>query len=318
VVEEEAGHVAGGAGRGSLPCAKPTGARQRTSRTRRAQLGPRRSRPCGDATRHRSPACTPAPTLNAPAEAPTIVYTLRTPPAQAPDLPRPAAAPHTTPDLGDHRDRTAVSGGHRRLSDGTGKAPPALPAPGPPQGNGCCAIFEEESSDLTGGATTIAGLAPPCSGLTSTARLSPRAAPHGHPARRSGARSPAARGRPAARAVLDEQRRLAPRKGGKVVTIPLAPCTARAIDLAPGERCEGPIFLAPDGHRLDRHGAARIVPGGPPRRDHRAGRRRPPARCARCRLARRPANDHAPEQVRTSLDRHTTYIVAACIAGAAR
>src|ERR1019366_8324743 len=32
------------------------------------------------------------------------------------------------------------------------------------------------------------------------------------------------------------------RKGGKIVTIPLAPRTARAIDLAPGERLEGPIF----------------------------------------------------------------------------
>jgi integrase len=34
------------------------------------------------------------------------------------------------------------------------------------------------------------------------------------------------------------------RKGGKVVTIPLAPRTARAIDLAVGERTEGPMFLA--------------------------------------------------------------------------
>ena len=49
------------------------------------------------------------------------------------------------------------------------------------------------------------------------------------------------------------------RKGGKVVTIPLAPRTARAIDLAVGERSEGPVFLAGDGRRLDRHGAARIV-----------------------------------------------------------
>ncbi len=49
------------------------------------------------------------------------------------------------------------------------------------------------------------------------------------------------------------------RKGGKVVTIPLAPRTARAIDLATGERTEGPLFLAADGRRLDRHGAARIV-----------------------------------------------------------
>jgi site-specific recombinase XerD len=49
------------------------------------------------------------------------------------------------------------------------------------------------------------------------------------------------------------------RKGGKVVTIPLAPRTARAIDLAIGERCDGPIFLTADGRRLDRHGAGRIV-----------------------------------------------------------
>jgi site-specific recombinase XerD len=49
------------------------------------------------------------------------------------------------------------------------------------------------------------------------------------------------------------------RKGGKVVTIPLAPRTARAIDLATGERTEGPLFTAADGKRLDRHGAARIV-----------------------------------------------------------
>ena len=49
------------------------------------------------------------------------------------------------------------------------------------------------------------------------------------------------------------------RKGGKVVTIPLAPRTARAVDLAVGERCEDPIFLAADGSRLDRHGAGRIV-----------------------------------------------------------
>jgi integrase len=49
------------------------------------------------------------------------------------------------------------------------------------------------------------------------------------------------------------------RKGGKVVTIPLAPRTARAIDLAVGERTDGPVFLTADGRRLDRHGAGRIV-----------------------------------------------------------
>jgi len=49
------------------------------------------------------------------------------------------------------------------------------------------------------------------------------------------------------------------RKGGKVVTIPLAPRTARAIDLAIGERTDGAMFLAADGRRLDRHGAGRLV-----------------------------------------------------------
>ena len=92
------------------------------------------------------------------------------------------------------------------------------------------------------------------------------------------------------------------RKGGKVVTIPLAPRTARAIDLAVGERNEGPVFLGSDGHRLDRHGAARIVRRvGPARWHHQAGtaahaqacfhngrsrRWRAAARCAGCRLAR--------------------------------
>jgi integrase/recombinase XerD len=49
------------------------------------------------------------------------------------------------------------------------------------------------------------------------------------------------------------------RKGGKVVTIPLAPRTARAIDLAIGERTDRAVFLAVDGRRLDRHGAGRLV-----------------------------------------------------------
>ncbi len=46
------------------------------------------------------------------------------------------------------------------------------------------------------------------------------------------------------------------RKGGKVVTIPLAPRTARAIDLAIGERTDGPVFLAGTG------GWTGTVPGG--------------------------------------------------------
>jgi integrase/recombinase XerD len=49
------------------------------------------------------------------------------------------------------------------------------------------------------------------------------------------------------------------RKGGKKALVPLAPRTARAIDLTVGERCRGPIFLTASGGRLDRHGAGRIV-----------------------------------------------------------
>ena len=49
------------------------------------------------------------------------------------------------------------------------------------------------------------------------------------------------------------------RKGGKIVVVPLAPRTARAIDLAVGERAEGPIFVAASGRRMDPNGAARIV-----------------------------------------------------------
>jgi integrase/recombinase XerD len=49
------------------------------------------------------------------------------------------------------------------------------------------------------------------------------------------------------------------RKGGKIVTMPLAPRVARAIDLAIGERLDGPIFVATNGERLDRHAAGRIV-----------------------------------------------------------
>ena len=52
---------------------------------------------------------------------------------------------------------------------------------------------------------------------------------------------------------------MVPRKGGKVVTIPLAPSTARAIDLALGERVDGPTFVGRDGGRLDRHAGWRIV-----------------------------------------------------------
>ena len=124
------------------------------------------------------------------------------------------------------------------------------------------------------------------------------------------------------------------RKGGKVVTIPLAPRTARAVDLAIGERCEGPIFLGSDGQRLDRHAAARVV--------RRVARRAGITKAVGPHTLRhafitaaldagvplrgvQEAASHADprttmryDRARVSLDRHATYIVAAFIAGAAR
>jgi integrase/recombinase XerD len=124
------------------------------------------------------------------------------------------------------------------------------------------------------------------------------------------------------------------RKGGKVVTVPLAPRTARAIDLAIGERNEGPIFLSAGGRRLDRHGAGRLVrrvarraaitkPIGPHTLRH--------AFITAALDAGVPLRDvqeaasHADprttmryDRARASLDRHATYIVAAYVAGAAR
>ena len=88
------------------------------------------------------------------------------------------------------------------------------------------------------------------------------------------------------------------RKGGKIVTIPLAPRTARAVDLAIGERTDGPVFLVADGRRLDRHGAGRIVRKtahlagiGNPSRPTRSGTRSLPPRWmpgCRCVTCRRP------------------------------
>ena len=49
------------------------------------------------------------------------------------------------------------------------------------------------------------------------------------------------------------------RKGGKHVTIPIAPRTGRALDLYIGERTMGPIFLGVEGGRMDRYCADRMV-----------------------------------------------------------
>jgi integrase/recombinase XerD len=123
------------------------------------------------------------------------------------------------------------------------------------------------------------------------------------------------------------------RKDGKVVTIPLAPRTARAIDLAVGERTDGPVFLAADGRRLDRHGAGRIV--------RKTARRTGIAKTVAPHTLRhafitaaldagvplrdvQEAASHADprttmryDRARGSLDRHATHIVTAYVAGAA-
>lgn len=124
------------------------------------------------------------------------------------------------------------------------------------------------------------------------------------------------------------------RKGGKVVTIPMAPRTARAVDLAIGERTQGPIFVSLTGARLDRHGAARIVR----RVARRAGITKPigphtlrHAFITAALDAGVPLRDvqeaasHADprttmryDRARVSLDRHATYIVSTFIAGASR
>jgi integrase/recombinase XerD len=124
------------------------------------------------------------------------------------------------------------------------------------------------------------------------------------------------------------------RKGGKVVTIPMAPRTARAVDLAVGERAEGPIFLGEDGRRLDRHAAGRIV--------RRLARQAGITKAVGPHTLRhafitaaldagvplrdvQEAASHADPRTtmrydrgRVSLDRHATYVVSAFLAGAAR
>ena len=119
-----------------------------------------------------------------------------------------------------------------------------------------------------------------------------------------------------------------------MVTIPLAPRTARAIDLAIGERGGGPVFLAGDGRRLDRHGAGRIVrrvarragltkKAGPHTLRHAfitaaldAG---VPLRDVQEAASRAdPRTTMRYDRARGSLARHATYIVAAYLAGAAR
>ena len=120
------------------------------------------------------------------------------------------------------------------------------------------------------------------------------------------------------------------RKGGKLVTIPLAPRTARAIDLAIGERLDGRSSCVPMGS-----GWIGTAPGGSSagsgwlRRSVRTRLRHAFVTAALdagvpLRDVQEAASHADPrttmryDRGRVSLDRHATYIVAAYLAGAAR
>ena len=125
------------------------------------------------------------------------------------------------------------------------------------------------------------------------------------------------------------------RKGGKTATIPLAPRTARTLDLYIDERVAGPIFMNHDlTRRLDRHAASRIVK----RLAKAAGidKRISPHSLRHSFITAaldagvplrdvQEAASHADPRTtmrydrgRGSLDRHPTYIVATFVAGASR
>ena len=125
------------------------------------------------------------------------------------------------------------------------------------------------------------------------------------------------------------------RKGGKVVTIPLAPRTARAIDLYVGERSEGPVFVNREGtRRLDRHAATRIVKrlakhsGIDKRISPHSLRHSFITAALDAGVALRDVQEAAShadprttmryDRARQSLDRHATYIVSTFVAGASR
>ena len=128
------------------------------------------------------------------------------------------------------------------------------------------------------------------------------------------------------------------RKGGKIVTIPLAPRTARALDLAIGERTGAPVFLAAErpaaGPARRRADCPTHCPPGRDRQDRHAPhaqarvhhRRSLPVKGAGVPLRDvQEAASHADprttmryDRARGSLDRHAIYIVAAYVAGAAR
>jgi len=124
------------------------------------------------------------------------------------------------------------------------------------------------------------------------------------------------------------------RKGGKHVTIPLAPRTGRALDLYVADRTVGPIFLGVEGGRMDRYCADRMVK----RLTKKAGinKKISPHSLRHSFITAaldagvplrdvQEAASHADprttmryDRARRSLDRHATYIVSTFVAGATR
>ena len=119
-------------------------------------------------------------------------------------------------------------------------------------------------------------------------------------------------------------------KGHKPALIPLMPRTARAIDLAVGERRDGPILVRGDGRRLDRRTAHRWVQS----MGKRAGLGRVHPHMLRAgfimaapdagvplrevQVAARHADPRTTtvyDRRRQDLDRHAAYVVVAFVAG---
>jgi integrase len=123
-------------------------------------------------------------------------------------------------------------------------------------------------------------------------------------------------------------------KGGKIVTIPLAPRTARAIDLEIGERLDGPSSCVRTGSGWTGTAPAASCAESRAAPEWTSPSARTP--CATHFITAAPdagvplrdvqeAASHADprttmryDRARVSLDRHATYIVAAYLAGAAR
>ena len=120
-------------------------------------------------------------------------------------------------------------------------------------------------------------------------------------------------------------------KGHKPATIPMPPRVCRAVDLACGERTEGPLILDTRGRRMNRHSAGWVIDklarrAGIDHHVHPHALRHAsitaaldagvPLRDVQ-NMARHadPRTTSRYDRARTNLDRHASYIVASFVAG---